>query len=203
MTMVRPRQEHAIEQLRGDDAAGHEADGGDEARQLEVGHAEDAVSAGAAAGHARAEADEQPAHEHPDQLTEWIEAETRVEHPERPRRRPAAAEHGREHAADEQPRDERQTPSPRAEQARAREVRRAQHQAAQIFEAGGDAETSIEDEGQRERDGGDARARDGPVQRRQVVKQERHAAILRPGAHDCPPRDKIATRRADRARKQC
>ena len=54
--------------MRGDDACHHEGGGGDEARALEIGEAEDAVAARAAAGKARPEADEESCHEHPGEL---------------------------------------------------------------------------------------------------------------------------------------
>src|SRR3972149_2546 len=64
-------------------------------------------------------------------------------------------------------------PSPGADGA-AREIRQAQHQAADVLEAGRDAEAPAAEEEQEQRDGGDPCARNRPVEGRQVVEDERH-----------------------------
>src|SRR5262245_8846378 len=88
----------AVDEGGGQDAGREEAEGRLEARALEVRDAEDPVAAGAAARHARAEADEHAAGEHPDELARRAQADDGVEDSEVPEGVPAAARRRREEA---------------------------------------------------------------------------------------------------------
>jgi len=139
---------------------------------LEIGEAEDAVSAGAAAGETRPEADEEAAGKHPRQLAGGPEANDLVEHAEVPCGAEAAAKHRGDESAKDKAADERHAPVTGRADRIAGEVWRRHHEAADILETGGDAEAPVRDKQQRERDGGDARAGDRPMQRLEVVKNQ-------------------------------
>ena len=89
-------KDDAVDQLRRQDATGHETDRGDQARKLEIRETEDAMAARAAAGESRAEADEEAAGEHPRELAGVSKTNHLIEQAEIPRRRESAAEKRRE-----------------------------------------------------------------------------------------------------------
>src|SRR4029079_9440769 len=93
----------------------------------------------------------------------------------RPRRRPPAAESRREKAAKDEARRERHPPRSAGQDGGALKVRRRQDEAAEILEARRYAKPPVHDEQERERDRGDAGARERPVDRREAVEDQREA----------------------------
>src|SRR5262245_11046865 len=130
------------------------------------------MAARAAVREPRAEADEESPDEHPRELASVSEANHLIEHSKAPDRRPAAAQHCRKKATERQSGDEGQPPSSRQPHRVTREVADREHEAADIFEAGGDTEPSIRDEEEREGDERDAGAGDCPMDRWQSVQDQ-------------------------------
>jgi hypothetical protein len=91
-----------------------------------------------------------------------------------PQRTPDQPAARREAPAEHKASDERQTPSARRNEVGAPEVRKRQCEAAEILEPAGDAEAAIRHQEQRERDGGNRRAGEGPVDGERVVEDEMH-----------------------------
>ena len=142
--------------------------------KLEVRQAKDAVAAGASIREASAEADEQAADEHPGEFARMPEADHLIEQSQSPDGRPSATKHRRQESADREAGNEGHAPFARGAHCLAREVRDGQHEAADIFKSRGDAEAAVGEEEQRQRYQGDASARNRPVNRRQVMKNQRH-----------------------------
>ena len=73
--------------------------------------------------------------------------------------------------------EKRKTPSASGCDGRAFEIWRRQYEATDIFEARRQPEPAIGDGQQSQRDTGNAESRKGPVQRLQIVKDERHNGL--------------------------
>src|SRR4029453_17877667 len=163
-------------------------------RKLEVRQTENAVTARAAVRESRAEADEESPDKHPRELASVTEANHLIEDSKIPDRRPAAAKHRRQESADCEAGDERQPPSSRQAHRVTREVADRQHEAADIFEAGGDAEATVREEEQCERDEGDGGPGNRPVYRRQLMEYQRHRQIPNPKSQNPNPKVSGPTR---------
>ncbi len=102
------------------------------------------------------------------------ESERRVQHAERPRRRPAAAECCREEAAKQQAGQEREAPRSAGSHRAPLKVRVIEDEAARVLQAARHAQPAIRDEEQCQGDRRNDEAGERPVDRRKAVQDEGH-----------------------------